>query len=141
MLSLSTHFTPSLPLSQTESCCFTVGDLLSRWFNDTLKSTEHRVIEPTAFERSGRDVPDVVPARYSIAWFGHPNRDALIEPIPACCTADNPKRYEPVYAGKHVVERLAKLHKDGKNAETWDDSMAREGKKEEGMPKGVEVGA
>ncbi|KAL8698651.1 MAG: hypothetical protein Q9201_006449 [Fulgogasparrea decipioides] len=103
-----------------------VGDLLSRWFNDTLKSTEHRVVEPTAFDKSDPDIPDVIPARYSIAWFGHPNRDALIEPITSCCTSDNPRKYEPVYAGKHVVERLAKLHKEGKNTESWTDSMARD---------------
>ncbi|KAL8981823.1 MAG: hypothetical protein Q9205_003502 [Flavoplaca limonia] len=107
-----------------------VGDLLSRWFNDTLRSTEHRVVEPSAFDKSGSDIPDVIPARYSIAWFGHPNRDALIEPIASCCTSDNPKKYEPVYAGKHVVERLAKLHKDGKNTETWTDSMGRDGKQD-----------
>ncbi|KAL8941765.1 MAG: hypothetical protein Q9216_002050 [Gyalolechia sp. 2 TL-2023] len=104
-----------------------VGDLLSRWFNDTLKSTEHRVVEPSAFNRSGSEIPDVIPARYSVAWFGHPNRDALIEPIASCCTPENPKKYEPVYAGKHVVARLAKLHKDGKNSEKWTDSMARDG--------------
>ncbi|KAI4176407.1 MAG: hypothetical protein LQ343_001147 [Gyalolechia ehrenbergii] len=107
-----------------------VGDLLSRWFNDTLKSTEHRVIEPSTFNKSGSEIPDVIPARYSIAWFGHPNRDALIEPIASCCTPENPKKYEPVYAGKHVVERLANLHKDGKNAEKWSDSMARDGNTE-----------
>ena len=106
---------------------FTVGDLLSRWFNDTLISTEHRVVEPTTFDQPRSGIPSVISARYSIAWFGHPNRDALIEPISTCCTVDNPKKYEPVYAGKHVVERLAKLHKDGKNTETWDDSMARDG--------------
>ncbi|KAL8736865.1 MAG: hypothetical protein Q9181_002256 [Wetmoreana brouardii] len=101
-------------------------DLLSRWFNDTLKSTEHRVVEPTAFDKSDPEIPDVIPSRYSIAWFGHPNRDALIEPIASCCTSDNPRKYEPVYAGRHVVERLAKLHKEGKNTENWTDSMARD---------------
>ncbi|KAL8908520.1 MAG: hypothetical protein Q9171_005413 [Xanthocarpia ochracea] len=116
-----------------------VGDLLSRWFNDTLKSTEHRVVEPSAFDKSGADIPDIIPARYSIAWFGHPNRDALIESIESCCTSDNPKKYEPVYARKHVVERLAKLHKDGKNTETWTDSMGSDGKQD--LVSEVKVGA
>lgn len=102
-----------------------VGDLLSRWFNDTLKSTEHRVVEPSTQGKTADEIPAVVPARYAIAFFGHPNRDALIEPIASCCTPDNPKKYEPVYAGKHVVERLAKLHKEGKNSEKWSDSMQR----------------
>jgi hypothetical protein len=119
-----------------------VGDLLARWFNDTLKSTEHRVIEPSTFSKSTHEIPHVIPARYAIAWFGHPNRDALIEPIESCCTPDHPKKYEPVYAGKHVVERLAKLHKDGKNSETWDDSMARdeENNKQQQQNEGVVIG-
>ncbi|KAL9593697.1 MAG: hypothetical protein Q9219_007430 [cf. Caloplaca sp. 3 TL-2023] len=116
-----------------------VGDLLSRWFNDTLRSTEHRVVEPSAFCKSTSNIPTVIPARYSIAWFGHPNRDALIEPIASCCTPEHPKKYEPVYAGKHVVERLAKLHKDGKNAAKWSDSMARNGGKV--SANGVKIGA
>lgn len=99
-----------------------VGDLLSRWFNDTLRSTEHRVIEPATAtaHNEASDHPAVIPARYAIAWFGQPNRDALIEPIRTCCTEANPSKYEPVYAGKHVTDRLAKLHKDGRNEE-WTD--------------------
>jgi len=61
----------------------------------------------------------------------------LIEPIFSCCTVDNPKNYKPVYAGKHVVERLAKLHKDGKNTETWEDSMARDREKGLGQEYGL----
>ncbi|KAL8860184.1 MAG: hypothetical protein Q9178_003448 [Gyalolechia marmorata] len=116
-----------------------VGDPLTRWFNDTLKSTEHRVVDPSAFDKSSADIPDIIPARCSIAWFGHPNRDALIDPIKSCCTSDNPKKYEPVYARKHVVERLAKLHKDGKNIKTWTDSMGRDGKQD--LVTEVKVGA
>lgn len=103
-----------------------VGDLLSRWFNDQLLSTEHRVVEPEP--RPGEDgrIPDVLPARYSIAWFGHPNRDALVEPLDACCTEAAPKKYGPVYAGQHVVERLAYLHKNGQNTTTWTDDMQRD---------------
>jgi len=100
-----------------------VGDMLARWFNDTLKSTEHRVIEPPG-------TGDFVPARYAIAFFGQPNKEALIEPVPGCCTADHPKKYGPVYAGQHVRDRLAKLHKEGRNTDEWrakDQSQAAEG--------------
>lgn len=95
--------------------------MLARWFNDTLRSTEHRVVEPPPKPDS-----ELLPARYAIAWFGHPNRDALVAPIETCCTPENPKRYGPVYAGKHVVERLAFLHKKGKNTATWTDDLQRE---------------
>ncbi|KAI9803146.1 MAG: hypothetical protein M1833_001217 [Piccolia ochrophora] len=102
------------------TCIINVGDMLARWFNDKLRSTQHRVVEPAPKANT-----EVLPARYAIAWFGHPNRDALVEPIEACCTSENPKKYEPVYAGKHVVERLAYLHKKGKNSTAWSDDMQR----------------
>ena len=107
-----------------------VGDLLSRWFNGVLKSTEHRVIEPPANEAI-KAFGGAIPSRYAIAWFGHPNRNAFIEPLSVCVTEDNPKRFEGVFAGKHVVDRLAKLHKDGKNSETWEDNMYRKGNSQE----------
>jgi isopenicillin N synthase-like dioxygenase len=103
-----------------------VGDLLARWFNDQLLSTEHRVVEPEPRPDENGNIPDVIPARYAIAWFGHPNRDALVEPLDACCTEATPKKYGPVYAGQHVVERLAYLHKKGQNTATWTDDMQRD---------------
>ena len=131
----------SFAAPSTDRSVLTVGDMLSRWFNDTLKSTEHRVIEPSVFNKNSSDIPDVIPARYAIAWFGQPNRNALIEPISACCTAENPKKYEPVFAGQHVTERLARLHKDGKNTEKWEDTMARNGNSGSQASKEVPVSA
>ncbi|PTB78020.1 hypothetical protein M440DRAFT_17669 [Trichoderma longibrachiatum ATCC 18648] len=91
-----------------------------------LISTEHRVVEPEPKPDANGNIPDIVPARYAIAWFGHPNRDALVDPIDACCTPENPKKYAPVYAGQHVVERLAYLHKKGQNTTEWSDQMQRD---------------
>ncbi|KAL3493929.1 hypothetical protein BJX62DRAFT_234785 [Aspergillus germanicus] len=110
-----------------EGCAIiNVGDLLARWFNDRLRSTEHRVVSPNPLPDANGVIPEVVPARYAIAWFGHPNRDARVEPLEACCTAENPKKYGPVTAGQHVVERLAYLHKKGKNTDSWTDDMQRD---------------
>ena len=119
------------------ACIVNVGDLLARWFNDTLSSTEHRVVEPEAFGKAAGDVPSVIPSRYSIAWFGQANRDALIEPLGPCCTAKNPKKYEAIYAGEHVTNRLAKLHKDGKN----DDWKHKDGAPKVATAVGNGVGA
>lgn len=83
------------------------------------------MIEPPADDTTLK-ADGKVPARYSIAWFGHPNRDAFIEPLSVCINTENPRHYTGVYAGKHVVERLAKLHKEGKNSETWEDDMQRQ---------------
>ncbi|KAM3064753.1 hypothetical protein ACMFMF_011749 [Clarireedia jacksonii] len=101
-----------------------IGDLLSRWFNGSLKSTEHRVVEPPP-DKSKLDAEGRLPSRYALAWFGNPNRNAWVEPLSSCITAENPKRFQGVWAGKHVADRIAKLHKDGKAPEVWKDSMYR----------------
>ncbi|RMJ24271.1 2OG-FeII oxygenase superfamily [Aspergillus sp. HF37] len=104
-----------------------VADLLARWFNTRLKSTEHRVVAPPAESRQRPDGSrtNVVPARYAISWFGHPNRDAVIRPLDECVAADHPRLFEPVVAGKHVRERMARLLDDGKLPEKWTDDMHR----------------
>ena len=107
-------------------CIVNVGDLLARWFNDKLKSTEHRVVNPTALNSDNPG--EMLAPRYAIAWFGQPNKDTIVESLEPCCTPENPKKYPPVEAGKHVMERLADLQKRGNNRATWTDDMARAAK-------------
>lgn len=86
------------------------GDLLSRWSNDLISSTKHRVIQPPpkAGEMNDADNPEsMFPPRYSIAYFCNPNADKLIETIPGTFTDDNPKKYEPVTSGDYIEMRLA----------------------------------
>ncbi|PBP27892.1 hypothetical protein BUE80_DR001086 [Diplocarpon rosae] len=52
-----------------------IGDLLSYWTNNLLKSTVHRVVFPNQ-ARQGED-------RYSIAYFGHPLGATVLEPVPS----------------------------------------------------------
>ena len=59
-----------------------VGDLLSRWSNDVLRSTLHRVVAPPAQAISETEA--MTPARQSIAFFSNPNFDAEIECLPNC---------------------------------------------------------
>lgn len=70
-----------------------VGDLLARWTNDRYTSTPHRVIN-----RSGHE-------RYSIATFYDPDFNAMVDP---CDLGVSPgdRRYEPITAGQHIVNRL-----------------------------------
>ncbi|KAI9785433.1 MAG: hypothetical protein M1816_000402 [Peltula sp. TS41687] len=92
-----------------------VGDLLSRLFNGELASTKHRVIEPPAAQRTDDLTVDTtkIPARYSIAFFGHFNPSLVIKPLEACITRDRPARFEPVVAGEHVMARVRQLHTAG----------------------------
>ncbi|HUF92028.1 MAG TPA: 2-oxoglutarate and iron-dependent oxygenase domain-containing protein [Candidatus Limnocylindria bacterium] len=67
-----------------------IGDLLMRWTNDRWLSNLHRVVNPPAAgEPSG--------ARLSIAFFNHPNYDALITCLPSQGAAKHP----PVLSGEY----------------------------------------
>ncbi|KAF3930489.1 hypothetical protein ABW19_dt0200464 [Dactylella cylindrospora] len=83
------------------------GDLLSRWSNNTITSTEHQVVEPPA----GDDV-DFYPPRYSIAYFCNPNFDKFIEAIPGTfiegkSPEEGGKKYPGINSGEYLVQRLA----------------------------------
>ncbi|EXJ94508.1 hypothetical protein A1O1_02904 [Capronia coronata CBS 617.96] len=84
------------------------GDLLARWSNDMIKSTNHRVIQPPPPKDAAADAdPDaLIPARYSIAYFCNPNFDRLIEALPGTWE-ETGKKYEPINSGDYLVMRLA----------------------------------
>jgi isopenicillin N synthase-like dioxygenase len=82
----------------TEPMTFVVniGDLLMRWTNDRWLSNLHRVVNPP---------PEAAEtARLSIAFFNHPNYDALIE----CLPSQGPPRHAPVLSGEYRDEKYAK---------------------------------
>lgn len=58
-----------------------LGDCMQAWSNDRYRAAVHRVLPMTETRR------------FSIPYFSNPNRDAIIEPIPALC-ADG-ARYRP----------------------------------------------
>lgn len=66
-----------------------IGDLLMRWTNDRWVSNTHRVVNPPGSGASE--------ARLSIAFFHHPNYDAVIE----CIDHDQPARYPSVRSGDY----------------------------------------
>ncbi|KAJ3217360.1 hypothetical protein HDU67_008062 [Dinochytrium kinnereticum] len=76
------------------------GDLLSRWSNDVIRSTNHRVVSPPSTVSKGASVH---PARYSIAYFCNPNMDAMIEGLPGI----GEKKYEKVLTKEYMVMRLS----------------------------------
>jgi isopenicillin N synthase-like dioxygenase len=81
------------------------GDLLSRWSNAEIKSTNHRVVQPPAEEG---DESDMYPARYSIAYFCNPNVESNIEALPGTWEKlPGGKKYPAVNSGEYLVQRLA----------------------------------
>ena len=80
------------------------GDLLTRWSNDMIKSTMHRVVQPPV---KGEQVDVGHPARYSVAYFGNPDFDKWIETIPGTWEGDKGgKKYEGVNSGDYLIKRL-----------------------------------
>lgn len=92
-----------LYLCQPGTIVVNVGDLLSRWSNDLLRSTLHRVVAPPAKRIS--DTEELTPARQSIAYFCNPNGGALIDCLPNCYGPDKAKKYEPVTTEEYIVQR------------------------------------
>ena len=81
------------------------GDLLSRWSNDLVRSTRHRVVEPPKkAEEEGKGTP----ARYSIAYFCNPDFDGWIEALPGTWGGERgAKEYEGINSGVYLEERLS----------------------------------
>ncbi|EXJ94409.1 hypothetical protein A1O1_02803 [Capronia coronata CBS 617.96] len=78
------------------------GDLLARWSNDTIKSTNHRVVQPPCEPES-----DMYPERYSVAYFCNPDFDKLIEALPGTYATDADKKYPAINSGNYLTQRLA----------------------------------
>lgn len=84
-----------------------IGDSLQRLTNDTFKAACHRVTYPPNVKDNG---VDVIPERYSIAYFAKPNRNASIRPLKEFTTEANPCRYENITAWEWNNLRIAKLY-------------------------------
>ncbi|MBL8548914.1 MAG: isopenicillin N synthase family oxygenase [Hyphomonadaceae bacterium] len=78
-----------------------IGDMLQRLTNHVLPSTSHRVVNPSA---ARAHLP-----RYSIPFFLHFAPDFLIDALPSCVSAANPKRYPPITAHDYLEERLREI--------------------------------
>lgn len=90
-------FTTAPPVPGT--CLINIGDLMQRFTNGRAKSTLHRVVSPAArIPRKDGDEDEILPARYSIPFFVHPNPETLIDPI--ILDEGEVKKYKAVRAGE-----------------------------------------
>src|SRR5205085_599452 len=76
-----------------------IGDMLERWSNDRWTSTLHRVTPPPA------GVKGAV-RRRSLARFIDCEPDRIVECIPSCCSANDPRKYPPVIAGEWLLAKV-----------------------------------
>lgn len=78
-----------------------VGDMLQRLTNNRLRSTTHRVVNPS------RELWHT--SRFSIPFFLHPQSGMSLACLPACIDASHPKAYPDVTAGEYLDERLREI--------------------------------
>lgn len=83
-----------------------IGDSLQRLTNDTFRAACHRVTYPPTV-KVGSD--EVIPERFSIAYFAKPNRTASLFPFKKFITPATPCRYDDITAWDYNNLRIAKL--------------------------------
>ena len=94
-----------------------VGEMLQRWSNDILRATPHQILDDNTKlldEGNGddendddeNDEDDMVPERYSIAFFCNANKETTLECLPVCTSEENPPKYEPINAYEYLTQRL-----------------------------------
>jgi isopenicillin N synthase-like dioxygenase len=88
-------------IAEPDELVINVGDMLSRYTNNKLKSTIHQVVNPPR-ELWGT-------SRYSVPFFMHPVSDMPLNCLENCIDSEHPKQFEDITAGDYLYERLVDL--------------------------------
>jgi isopenicillin N synthase-like dioxygenase len=83
-----------------------IGDSLQRLTNDTFRAACHRVTYPPSVKVGSNEI---IPERFSIAYFAKPNRTASLFPFKKFITPATPCRYDDITAWDYNNLRIAKL--------------------------------
>ena len=92
-----------------------VGEMLQRWSNDILRATPHQILDDDPIlelddHNDGTVVQkqqsDIVPERYSIAFFCNANKETTLDCLPVCYSDANPPKYKPINAFDYITQRL-----------------------------------
>lgn len=81
------------------------GDLIARWTNGRVRSSPHRVVNPTG--------PAAINQRYSFLLFHSPNPDTVISCLEPCQGPGNPPKFAPITAGEHLRARAEASRRHG----------------------------
>jgi isopenicillin N synthase-like dioxygenase len=102
-----------------------VGYLLMRWSNGRWKNTVHRVSEPSrkwkelhsqnsSFCESPKSddggAEEMIPERYSIAFFGNPDPETTVEALPGCWDKEVPKKWNSINAGEYLCRKRKRAY-------------------------------
>jgi len=74
--------------------------MLEIWTNGRYKSTIHRVLTSSDYER------------YSIPFFFDPDFETIVECLECCTDENNTPKYPPTTAGQHIVSKYEGTHAD-----------------------------
>ncbi|MCW3798770.1 isopenicillin N synthase family oxygenase [Sphingomonas sp. BN140010] len=78
-----------------------IGDMLQRLTNGKLRSTSHRVVNPSPDRASN--------ARYSMPFFLHFRPDFTIEALPGTVPAGEQPKWPPISSHDYLLERLREI--------------------------------
>ena len=78
-----------------------IGDMLQRLTNGMLRSTSHRVVNPSPDRASH--------ARYSMPFFLHFRPDFMIEALPGTVPAGEKPKWPPISSHEYLQERLREI--------------------------------
>ncbi|MFC7537105.1 isopenicillin N synthase family dioxygenase [Sphingomonas sp. GCM10030256] len=78
-----------------------IGDMLQRLTNGKLRSTSHRVVNPSPDRASN--------ARYSMPFFLHFRPDFIIEALPGTVRAGEEPKWPPISSHDYLMERLREI--------------------------------
>ena len=78
-----------------------IGDMLQRLTNGVLRSTSHRVVNPTPDRASH--------ARYSMPFFLHFRPDFMIEALPGTVPPGEEPKWPPISSHEYLQERLREI--------------------------------
>ena len=87
--------------SLPEQIVVNVGDMLQRLTNNKLRSTTHRVVNPS------RELWHT--SRFSMPFFLHPKSAMSLACLESCIDEQNPKAYPDTTAGEYLDERLREI--------------------------------
>ena len=88
-------------IAEKDEIIINVGDMLSRYTNNKLKSTIHKVINPPKYLWKK--------SRYSIPFFLHPVGTMKLDVLESCINNENPKKFDDITAHDFLIQRLKEI--------------------------------